>query len=297
MTLSISDIINKINRSKSFVEVFNDLNNWLSEYKQFAKQIHPDICSEAGAKDALAKLNSYKEELEKGKSHIDDAGTVTYTILKTSIVGAKPILDFSLSNFNKLLSFKDKMDLDFQRYIPKSAILESGDPSTLTFNFALRAIPLSSLGTLPQEHVNWILSRMLEFIAYIHKKGYVHAGINPDSVYVEPINHGINVMSFYHMTTLDKKMGTASGKWLYMYPDHVKKDKIAKADIDIELCKRTAIYLLGDKSGIGNVLRKTHSIPFIDFCQKKHTDPVQAFLDYRAMLEKNFEKKFIPFIV
>jgi len=67
MTLSISDIINKINRSKSFVEVFNDLNNWLSEYKQFAKQIHPDICSEAGAKDALAKLNSYKEELEKGK--------------------------------------------------------------------------------------------------------------------------------------------------------------------------------------------------------------------------------------
>ena len=53
-----------------------------------------------------------------------------------------------------------------------------------------------------------------------------------------------------------------------MYPDHVKIDKLAKADIDIELCKRTAIYLLGDKSGIGNILRKTHSIPFLDFCQK-----------------------------
>ena len=101
-------------------------------------------------------------------------------------------------------------------------------------------------------------------------------------------------MSFYHMTELNKRMTTASGKWLYMYPDHVKTDKIAKADIDIELCKRTAVWLLGDKSGIGTSLRKTHSLPFLDFISKRHTDPIEAFFDYREMLSKNFEKKFIP---
>lgn len=291
---TVITLIETINKSKSPVEVFTDLNNWLADYKKMAKQIHPDICHESGAKEALSKLNSYKEELEKGKTHNDDAGVVTYNITKISIAGQKPILDVSLSNFNKLLSFKDKMDLDFQRYIPISAKLETNNESTLNFNMKLRGVPLSALGVLPQGHVNWILSRMLEFIAYIYKKGYVHAGINPDSVYVEPINHGINVMSFYHMTELNKKLTTASGKWLYMYPEHVRKDKIAKPDIDIELCKRTAIYLLGDKSGIGTSLRKTHSIPFLDFISKRHNDPIEAFLDYRAMLDKNFEKKFIP---
>lgn len=291
---TVITLIETINKSKSPVEVFTDLNNWLADYKKMAKQIHPDICHESGAKEALSKLNSYKEELEKGKTHNDDAGVVTYNITKISIAGQKPILDVSLSNFNKLLSFKDKMDLDFQRYIPISAKLETNNESTLNFNMKLRGVPLSALGVLPQGHVNWILSRMLEFIAYIYKKGYVHAGINPDSVYVEPINHGINVMSFYHMTELNKKLTTASGKWLYMYPEHVRKDKIAKPDIDIELCKRTAIYLLGDKSGIGTSLRKTHSIPFLDFVSKRHNDPIEAFLDYRAMLDKNFEKKFIP---
>ena len=293
MTSTITNIIQKINKSKTFTEVFTDLSNWLAEYKQYAKQIHPDVCHEAGAKDALSKLNVYKDELEKGKTHIDDAGTITYKVCKTTIEGNKPVLEFSLKNFNKLLSYKDKMDLDFQRYIPKSAKL---DNTTLAFEHTLRCIPLSSVGTLPQAHVNWILSRMLEFIAYINKKGFVHAGINPDSVYVEPINHGINVISFYHMTQLNKKLGTASGKYLYMYPDHVKVDKLAKPDIDIELCKRTAIYLLGDKSGIGTCLRKTHSIPFLDFINKRHTDPVDAFMDFRKMLDNHFEKKFIPLI-
>jgi serine/threonine protein kinase len=288
--LGAKDTIEKLKSGKSYIDAFNDINNWLQEYKKMAKLIHPDICKEPGAKEALAILNQWKEELEKGKTYSDDAGQITYKINSISIEGIKPILETSLKHFSKLMSFKDKMDIDFQRYLPETAKLDTN----LEFKTKLRTLPLSSIGTLTQAHVNWILSRMLEFISYIHKKGYVHAGINPDSVFVEPINHGINVMSFYHMTEIGKKMGTASGKWLYMYPEHVKKDKIAKPDIDIDLCKRTAIWLLGDKSGIGNSLRKTHSIPFLDFCQKKHTDPIQAFFDYRDMLDKNFEKKFIP---
>jgi len=296
--LGAKDTIEKIKNGKSYIETFNDLNNWLAEYKKMAKLIHPDICNLSGAKEALSKLNSYKDELEKGKTHKDDAGMVNYKINQVNITGNKLVLENSLKHYNKLMSLKDKMDLDFQRYIPESAKLQISDADTnLNLHMKLRALPLSALDVLPQGHVNWILSRMLEFIAYINKKGYVHAGINPDSVYVEPVNHGINVMSFYHMTELNKKLSTASGKWLYMYPDHVKIDKLAKADIDIELCKRTAIYLLGDKSGIGNILRKTHSIPFLDFCQKRHTDPVEAFFEYRELLSKNFEKKFIPLII
>lgn len=295
ITLGAKDTIEKIKSGQSYVDAFNDIANWLAEYKQMAKLIHPDVCHEPGAKDALAKLNQWKEELEKGKIHYDDAGTVTFKILKCSIEGNQPVLQQSLNNFNKLKSFKEKMDLDFQRYIPNSSILTpNNDKSKLDFTLQNRCIPISSIGTLPQGHVNWILSRMLEFVGYIHKKGYVHAGINPDSVYVEPKNHGINVISFYHMAEVNKKLSTASGKWIYMYPDHIKTKKIATADIDIELCKRTAVWLLGDKSGIGTCLRKTHNTAFLDFINKKHDDPIEAFFDYRKMLENNFEKKFIP---
>lgn len=293
--MSVTLLIDTINRAKSPIEVFSNLSNWLSEYKKIVKQIHPDVCHVIGAKEALTKLNSYKDELEKGKNHIDDAGTITYNINKINIIGQQPILEVSLKNYNKLLAFKEKIDIDFQRYIPISAKLENKD--SLTFDIDLRRIPISSLGILPQCHVNWILSRMLEFAAYLYQKGYSHAGINPDSVYIEPVNHGINVISFYHMSELGKKISTASGKYLYMYPDHVKINKITTPDIDVELCKRTAIYLLGDKSGIGTCLRKTHNIPFLDFISKRHNNPVDAFLDYREMLSKNFEKKFIPFII
>jgi len=295
LTISPGDVIVKINKSKYIIEVFEDLSKWNDEYKAYAKLIHPDICKIPGAKDALSKLNSYREELQKGKTHADDAGCVTYKTDKCSIVGDVNILNFSLKHFNKLISYKDKIDLDFQRYLPKSAKITTEDSiSTLEFNLPLRCIPISALGTLPQGHVNWIFSRMLEFIAYIYKKGYVHAGINPDSIYVEPVNHGINAMSFYHMTEIGKKLGTASGKYLYMYPDHVRVDKIATPDIDIELCKRTAIYLLGDKSGIGTMLRKTHSLPFLDFIGKRHTDPIQTYIEFRKLLDDNFERKFLP---
>jgi serine/threonine protein kinase len=295
ITLVAKDIIEKLKSSKSYIEAFTDLSNWLAEYKQMAKLIHPDICHETGAKEALAKLNQWKEELEKGKTYFDDAGTVTYKPTVCSIQGNELVLKQSLNNYNKLMSFKERMDIDFQRYIPKSGKLI--DNSKLDFNLSNRCIPLSTIGSLPQGHVNWILSRMLEFIGYIHKKGYIHAGINPDSVYVEPINHGINVMSFYHMTEANKKLSTASGKWIYMYPDHIKTKKLATPDIDIELCKRTAVCLLGDKSGIGTCLRKTHNLAFLDFINKKHDDPIEAFFDYRKMLENNFERKFIPLII
>lgn len=293
------DLIDKINKSRTYTEVFCDITNWITEYKNYAKLIHPDVCKESGAKEAITKLNSYREELHKGKSHIDDAGKVIYSINKCTIIAEKIILNNSKRWFDKLISYKEKMDIDFQRYIPKTMTLgEEADISHyLGVTLTKRAVPLSSLGVLPQEHVNWILSRMLEFVAYMHKKGLVHAGINPNSVYVEPQNHGINVISFYHTTEINKKLTTASGLFINFYPDHVKTTKIATPDVDIELCKRTAIYMLGDKSGIGTSLRKTHNTAFLDFINKPHTDSVEAYLEYRKMIDNNFERKFVPLTV
>jgi hypothetical protein len=66
-TIGAKDTIERLNSGKSYIDAFNDITNWLTEYKQMVKLIHPDICHESGAKEALTKLNQWKEELEKGK--------------------------------------------------------------------------------------------------------------------------------------------------------------------------------------------------------------------------------------
>jgi hypothetical protein len=188
------------------------------------------------------------------------------------------------------MSFKDDKARNFHRYLPESVKIISDNE--IEFTIRERGIPLSSIGTLPQEHVHWILSRMLEFSGYINRIGFTHAGINPDSIYVCPENHGIICISFYHMTHLNIKMRTVCGNYEHFYPATLFTKKIATPDIDVELTKRTAVYLLGDSSGLGVKLRKTHDNKLLNFLFQKHNDPIETFLEYRKFLENNFPKKF-----
>jgi serine/threonine protein kinase len=198
------------------------------------------------------------------------------------------LLDKSLSNYNILKSLKGDTALHFQKYIPVSASLNGGK---LSFKMDKRAVPLSGL-ELPQEHVNWILSRALEFTAWLHSVGYVHCGITPESVFVIPENHGIQICSFYHMKPIGSRVTTISAKYKNWYPPNLFSSKEATPNVDIELCKKTAICLLGDKSGSGIKLKKTHNEKFMDFVIAQHYDSYDTFSQYRKLLKDNFEKKF-----
>lgn len=124
--------------------------------------------------------------------------------------------------------------------------------------------------------------------------GYVHLGLNPESVYIVPETHGIHVVSFYHVTPIGETVKTVSGlnNYLYWYPMELMVNKIAQPAIDVELAKKIAIYLLGDKSGVGTVLRMKHLDVYINFLQKRHTTAKEAFEEYRELLKTNFPKKF-----
>ncbi len=287
--MNSQDMITKILRAVSVKDIFPDLTNWKTEYKRIIKLIHPDICSLDGCKDASAKLDSFKHELESGKTHKDEVGTIKYTLTTLTIKGDKAMLQTSLNNYNLLMSLNGESSDHFKKYLPASACMNS--ESELVFILRERSIPISSLGTMSQDHVNWILSRMMEFSGWINQVGYCHAGINPDSIYVTPENHGMCCVSFYHMAKLNSTLKTVSGKYLNFYPSSVFKEKKAAPGIDVELCKRTAVYLLGDKSGSGVVLRKTHNTHMIDFLHKQHHDPIKAYSEYRSLLKKHFDPK------
>ena len=290
MPLTITDsqeIIDKVLTSAKLEDIL-DVNNFKEEYDKIMKKIHPDICNLSGAVGATAKLNSLKDIFKSGTKYFDDAGEFTSNGYFVEFKGNIDLLKKSLANFNLIKSIKDAGAPNFHKYMPETITL---DNDKLKIKLDARAVPLSDL-TLPQEHVNWILSRMIEFSAWLGQIGYSHSGINPESIFVVPETHGIQVCSFYHVTKLDQKVNTISAKYKNWYPPNLFSTKVASLNVDIELSKKTAIFLLGDKSGSGIKFKKTHNEDFIDFVTQQDYHPKEAYDKYRALLKKNFESKF-----
>jgi hypothetical protein len=121
-------------------------------------------------------------------------------------------------------------------------------------------------------------------------------GMNPTTVFVVPETHGIIITSFYHMSQLDKKANTISARYKTWYPTKLFTEKIATPDIDLELCKKIALYLLGDRSAAGTKLKRDKDVnhEVLTFLLTKHQNEIDDYTKYREILEKNFEKKFYP---
>lgn len=280
------ELINIINRAGEIQDVFGS-KNMLSQYKKALSSLHPDVCSEEGATEAFIKLNELKLAYDKGKIFEDDAGKFEMKNEKAYFKGNFDLLEKSYGNYLLLKDKRDTASLSFHKYLPDSM----GLSTDLQLSFRYKAVPISRL-VLPECHVLWILSRILETCAWLAQIGYVHGGIHPESVFIVPKTHGIILTSFYHLKKVNTKVSTISGKYKHWYPREIFDEKRARTKTDLELAKRTAAYLLGDPSGIGVKLRKTHHPALIEFLLKQHTNAFECYDDYRKMLRANFEVKF-----
>ena len=287
--MSPQELIDKINNASHLGEVL-ELTDWKKQYGEMARLLHPDLCNIAGAADAFARLNALKEGWEKGYRFSDDAGAVRAQNTTITFVGDPKLLLQSYRNYGYLKSLRHLAAQHFHRYLPESMVL---DGEVLTLQLCHRAAPLTGL-TLQQGHTNWILSRLLEFSTWLAQEGWTHCGINPESVLVVPETHGIILSSFYHLTPLEGAVKTISAKYKRWYPNALFVDKKAVPMIDLELSKRTIATLLGDPSGMGIKLQKTHNPAMIDFLLTAHTDAFECYDKYRKLLDKHFPKKFLP---
>lgn len=292
-------LIELILSANSYMSVFPNLNDWNTRYKDILKQIHTDVCHEPNANEAVAKLNEYKDAISVGTKYKDDSGAAVYKPCEIIYTGDATLLKRSYDNYTKLMRFNDDRSNHFKRYMPKSG--EITPDGHLKFTFFERAIPLSQIenhfnGEVPQKHVNWILSRLLEYCMWLESVDYAHCGFNPDSIFIIPENHGFIVTSFYHVTPIGNRLNSVSAKYSNFYPDYifgkdVNKKKAASA-IDLELATRIAVWLLGDKSGIGIKLRKTHNNELLNFYSGVHTGANETFFNYRELLKKLFKSEF-----
>jgi hypothetical protein len=265
-------------------------------FRQKLKELHPDVCKLPQAEEAFMKLSSFRDFFEKGEQLADDAG-----FFHTNFFWAKwesdseNLLQVSHENFLWLMLKSEEADKHFQRYFPAS--FEKSDKENYHIDFQERAIPLSKVkdlygGNLPHEHVNWITNRLLEIASYFAGIGVVHAGLTPDSVFITPENHGLQVASFYHMQFLNERMNTCSGRYINWYPTYLFLDNTATSRIDLEMIKKIAVFLLGEESGNASKLRNTHHPAIIDFLLYSHDEPIEALDDHKSILKLHFEKKF-----
>lgn len=287
------EIIDKILTSNKPSDIF--IGDWKPVYKSYSRLIHPDACNQPNANDAMAKMNYYKDLLENGVQYRDETGD--FRVYEKKIIyqitnDNRMLITTSYNNYKILMSKTDKASVGFHRYLPESMVMEKDQ---LIINLKDRAIPLTGQ-KLPQIHVNWLFSRMFEISLWFKNIGYAHIGMNPTTVFVVPETHGIIITSFYHMTGLWKKVNTISARYKMWYPTNLFVKKIATQDIDLELCKKIALYLLGDKSAAGTKLKRDNDVnqEVLTFLLTKHQNEVEEYTKYREILTKNFEKKFYP---
>jgi serine/threonine protein kinase len=260
------------------------------QFREAARALHPDLCALPEAASAFSRLVDLKDHYEKGQDFIDDAGKVEARHLRVRFQGEAELLDTSWHNFQRLKKLPGKAAQHFFKYLPASGSRGKND---LNFNFPQRSVPLSGL-VLPEGQVAWILSRLLEVSAWLAQEGLVHGGINPESVLVVPETHGLILTSFYHLSLRGQKMKSVSGRYKHWYPDELFAHKTADSFIDLECCKRLAVYLLGDPSGSGVKLKKTVNPALMKFLLDRHVEAYTCYDQYRQMLSKHFPKKYIP---
>lgn len=289
-TKSKGEIIKIILLATSPLEVFTNVTSFKSEYIQLARLLHPDKNpGDKNAEAAMTKLNGFKDSLENGYIYQDDVGTVTIKDNVIKIVGDPNRIKESFYSYLSLQSLTDAASMNFKKYLPTKAEHKDGE---LTLTCAWRVVPMNTI-TQGEDHVRWMFSRMLELVSWFESVNFCHAGLNPNSICVVPENHGIQCISFYHSTPIGKNLRSISGEFRNWYPASLLSksgDKTARTSIDLTLIKKTALYLLGDKSGVGVKLKRIYNEKFINFLLENTEEAFPTFDEFRKLVKDVFGK-------
>ncbi|MEM1214582.1 MAG: hypothetical protein AAGJ82_02770 [Bacteroidota bacterium] len=286
--MTILQLISKIHRIHSIRELFGT-SDWKRAYRQAVSRLHPDRCTYPGSVNALIRLNELRRRAERGQLLQDDAGELTAFDHAINFRGDYAGLVRSYENYQKLKQLRNAAAGHFHRFLPETYVLRS----ELRADYPARIAALNGR-QFPLHHVNWILSRLLEFCAWLAQESYVHAGLHPGSIWLVPKTHGILIPSFYHLTRRGGRLKTISATYQHWYPANTFTEKRAHSAIDLEMAKRTAAYLLGDRSGSGVLLRRDLPGPVTDFLLAYHEDAYACYDEFRQLLRQHFTPKYYP---
>ncbi|MBL7058056.1 serine/threonine protein kinase [Patescibacteria group bacterium] len=99
---------------------------------------------------------------------------------------------------------------------------------------------------VPQEHVVWMLNRILTVLGFAHEKGIVHGNIDPSRIFIRPRDHNGWLCDWSCAVNLPKKTGEQFKVWNKDYSAPEVKDKASPLpSADMYSLGKTMMYLLG----------------------------------------------------
>ncbi len=92
--------------------------------------------------------------------------------------------------------------------------------------------------------VAWIFRRMLIAVGNAHDAGFIHGGINLDSLFIQPEQHGVVLGDWQYSVAKGEKLVAVPANWKSDYPDNYLAGDPVSESIDIMMCGKVAERLL-----------------------------------------------------
>jgi hypothetical protein len=268
-----------------------------------AKDWHPDHNKDSQAGDVFSKINALYENLTnklsiggqwgKGDTELTPHGPVSF-LRKTktedgiAYVGLDHVtfvLNDSYQPFEGFRFASSGMATEMRKSVPEN--YKWLDSHTLRVDKEVNYLSLRHImdhGTIPVDHVAWIVSRLCSICCWLEWMGRAHNAIHTDNLFVNPITHSVFVVGgWWHNQTLGQPLRTLP-RSSYTFLTQRQKP-VATRMLDAECLRRVATELLGTQTCPKAMSDWLASVP--------HKSAIEDFLSWQAAKKNSFPRRFV----
>lgn len=109
-------------------------------------------------------------------------------------------------------------------------------------------------GALPSRHVAWLGKRLLEFLGWLHRVGYVHRCLLPEHLLVNARDHQIALLDFSYAAKISDRMPLRTFvEKSNFYPEEARRGDVFTPAMDIAMACRVLIHAHGGNPATGEL--------------------------------------------
>lgn len=302
-------------------DFFSDTKDLKSQYREYCKYLHPDICKDPNATEAFAQLQKFYELAQKAKGsgywesskniiiNTQEKHTLSipyqikydfelgsYYICNNHIIylidsGFKSYVN-NMKNIGAKIKYDDsKMKDYFSPRVPEIISTYMGLDNRFILvvskskeEYALRAA-IEYFSPIEAVHFAWMITRLLNLAMFFYHSNLTHNGLTLDACFVNFETHAIGIKTLWYTTPINQKMiGVPKEVFNIMNPK-VKSEKISSVITDLETIK-----------SFGRTYGKNCGKAVKAFFSSGSGDPMIELEKWDKALAQDFgERKFIKF--
>lgn len=286
-------------------------------FHKLAMTWHPDRNSDPKSEDVLQKLVELKDVALRGgaktpsletlfktadgktfrlkylKETVTDAGRTLIGTKTVSFVHGKDLGDIGQAEKERVENLEfanDAMRKQMGILLPrvsKSEALKDGGHVTVMRrpggSVLLRDLINHHGGQIPEKHVAWIVSGMMNIACYLEWAGFVHGAISPETLMVQPERHSMHLLGGWGFSTrIGKRPAALPGRTMEVYPRIIVKGQTATPEVDMTLIRSVALDCLGKTHGGQLLTEGTVPKPFANWISLPPAS--RATADYEAWM-------------